>query len=187
LLNITNRDRTQVFPTYEVFSRIKIVQQRFKTSLRKNNFAIRVAKVWNKLPDQVINAASTNALLLGHISRLWFYMFQSYHPWFFYKLLLVVLISLISQGSLDCENLVFVLLFFFVHFRFICSNNYILLYICVWICNIYTIRNCQGKWFCFIYIFFYIYLNWFCSARISVNITMVFFLNKTMSTTLKVN
>jgi hypothetical protein len=39
----------------------KIVQQRFKTSLRKNSFAMRVAKVWNKLPDQVIHAASTNA------------------------------------------------------------------------------------------------------------------------------
>ena len=39
----------------------KIVQQRLKASLRKNSFAIRVAKVWNKLPDQVINAASTNA------------------------------------------------------------------------------------------------------------------------------
>jgi hypothetical protein len=39
----------------------KIVQQRFKTSLRKNSFAVRVAKVWNKLPDQVINAPSTNA------------------------------------------------------------------------------------------------------------------------------
>ena len=39
----------------------KIVQQRFKTSLRKNSFAVRVAKVSNKLPDQVINAPSTNA------------------------------------------------------------------------------------------------------------------------------
>ena len=39
----------------------KIVQQRFKTSLRKNSFAVRVAKVWYKLPDQVINASSTNA------------------------------------------------------------------------------------------------------------------------------
>jgi hypothetical protein len=29
--------------------------------LRKNIFAMRVAKVWNKLPDQVIHAASTNA------------------------------------------------------------------------------------------------------------------------------
>jgi len=39
----------------------KIVQQRFKTSLRKNSFVVRVAKVWNKLPDQVINTPSTNA------------------------------------------------------------------------------------------------------------------------------
>jgi hypothetical protein len=39
----------------------KIVQQRYKTSLRKSIFAMRVAKVWNKLPDQVIHAASTNA------------------------------------------------------------------------------------------------------------------------------
>jgi hypothetical protein len=39
----------------------KIVQQRFKTSLRKNSFPMRVAKVWNKLPDQFIHAASTNA------------------------------------------------------------------------------------------------------------------------------
>ena len=39
----------------------KIVQHRFKTSLRKNSFAIRVEKVWNKLPDQVINVPSTNA------------------------------------------------------------------------------------------------------------------------------
>ena len=30
----------------------KIVQYRFKTSLRKNSFAIRVEKVWNKLPDK---------------------------------------------------------------------------------------------------------------------------------------
>jgi hypothetical protein len=42
-------------------NRNKIVQQRLKTRLRTNSFAIRVAKVWNKLPDQVINAASTNA------------------------------------------------------------------------------------------------------------------------------
>jgi hypothetical protein len=34
----------------------KIVQQRFKTSLKKNSFVVRVEKVWNKLPDQVINA-----------------------------------------------------------------------------------------------------------------------------------
>jgi hypothetical protein len=40
----------------------KLVQQRFKTSLRKNSFTVRVAKVWNKLPDQVMNAPSTNAL-----------------------------------------------------------------------------------------------------------------------------
>ena len=39
----------------------KIVQQRFKTSLRKNSFVVRVAKVLNKLPNQVINAPSTNA------------------------------------------------------------------------------------------------------------------------------
>ena len=39
----------------------KIVEQRFKTSLKKNSFVVRVAKVWNKLPDQVINAPSTNA------------------------------------------------------------------------------------------------------------------------------
>ena len=39
----------------------KIVQQRFKTSLKKNSFVVRVAKVLNKLPDQVIHPASTNA------------------------------------------------------------------------------------------------------------------------------
>jgi hypothetical protein len=44
---------------------------------------------------------------------------QSFHPWFFYMLLLVVLISLISQGSLDCENMVFVLLLFLYTFDFI--------------------------------------------------------------------
>jgi hypothetical protein len=32
----------------------KIVQQRFQTSLRKNSFVVRVAKVWNKLPDRFI-------------------------------------------------------------------------------------------------------------------------------------
>ena len=41
----------------------KIVQQRFKTSLRKNSFAVRVATVWNKLPDQVINAPSKTAYI----------------------------------------------------------------------------------------------------------------------------
>ena len=29
--------------------------------MRKNSFAVSVAKVWNKLPDQVLNAPSTNA------------------------------------------------------------------------------------------------------------------------------
>ena len=32
----------------------KIVQQRFQTSLRKNSFDVRVAKVWKKLPDRLI-------------------------------------------------------------------------------------------------------------------------------------
>jgi len=32
-----------------------------KQVLRKNSFGVRVTKVWNKLPNQVINASSTNA------------------------------------------------------------------------------------------------------------------------------
>ena len=49
----------------------KIVQQRFKTSLRKNSFVVRVAKVWNKLPDQVINTPSTNAFKNRFKDKYW--------------------------------------------------------------------------------------------------------------------
>jgi hypothetical protein len=48
----------------------KIVQQRYKTSLTKYSFAMRVAKVWSKLPDQVINAASTNAFKI-RLDKYW--------------------------------------------------------------------------------------------------------------------
>ena len=40
----------------------KIMEQRFKTNIRKHSFAVRVAKIWNKLPENITNAPSLNTL-----------------------------------------------------------------------------------------------------------------------------
>jgi hypothetical protein len=40
----------------------KILHQRFNTAvLRKNSYSVRIAKYWNKLPDNTTNAPSINA------------------------------------------------------------------------------------------------------------------------------
>ena len=39
----------------------KIVQQRANTELRRNLFSIRVAKVWNRIPQKIVMAPSLNS------------------------------------------------------------------------------------------------------------------------------
>jgi len=39
----------------------KIPHQRFNTAVRKNSYSVRIAKYWNKLPDNITNAPSINA------------------------------------------------------------------------------------------------------------------------------
>jgi hypothetical protein len=39
----------------------KIVQQRANTELTRNFFSIRVAKVWNRLPEKIVMAPSINS------------------------------------------------------------------------------------------------------------------------------
>jgi len=39
----------------------KILHQRFNTAVRKNSYSVRIAKYWNKLPDNITNASSINA------------------------------------------------------------------------------------------------------------------------------
>ncbi|CAG2214542.1 unnamed protein product [Mytilus edulis] len=50
----------------------KIIHQRFKTSLRKNSFSVRIAKLWNKLPDKVTKAPSINSFK-NRLDRYWEY------------------------------------------------------------------------------------------------------------------
>ncbi len=39
----------------------KLFLQRAENSLRKNSFAIRIVKIWNSLPEDVVNAPSINS------------------------------------------------------------------------------------------------------------------------------
>ena len=39
----------------------KILHQRFNTAVRNNSYSVRIAKDWNKLPDNITNAPSINA------------------------------------------------------------------------------------------------------------------------------
>ena len=36
------------------------MEQRFKTNIRKHSFAVRVAKIWNKLPENITNTPFLN-------------------------------------------------------------------------------------------------------------------------------
>jgi hypothetical protein len=36
------------------------MEQRFKTNIRKHSFAVRVAKIWNKLPENKTNTPFIN-------------------------------------------------------------------------------------------------------------------------------
>ena len=36
------------------------MEQRFKTNIRKHSFAVRVAKMWNKLPENITNTPFLN-------------------------------------------------------------------------------------------------------------------------------
>ena len=38
----------------------KIMEQRFKTNIRKHSFAVRVAKIWHKLPENITNTPFLN-------------------------------------------------------------------------------------------------------------------------------
>jgi hypothetical protein len=38
----------------------KIMEQRFKTNIRKHSFAVRVAKIWHKLPENITNTPFIN-------------------------------------------------------------------------------------------------------------------------------
>ena len=40
---------------------VKIIQQRPKLEIRRNFFAVRASKIWNKLPDNVVKAPSLNS------------------------------------------------------------------------------------------------------------------------------
>lgn len=48
----------------------KLYIQNCNTNLRKNSFAIRSARVWNSLPDQVINANSVNTFK-NRLDKFW--------------------------------------------------------------------------------------------------------------------
>jgi hypothetical protein len=39
----------------------KVVYNRANTNIRKNPFSIRIAKYWNKLPENIVNAPSINS------------------------------------------------------------------------------------------------------------------------------
>jgi len=39
----------------------KVVSNRANTNIRKNSFSIRIAKYWNKLPENIVNAPSINS------------------------------------------------------------------------------------------------------------------------------
>jgi hypothetical protein len=39
----------------------KVVYNRTNTNIRKNSFNIRIAKYWNKLPENIVNAPSINS------------------------------------------------------------------------------------------------------------------------------
>jgi len=49
---------------------LKIYPQHCEKSLRKNSFVVRSAKVWNQLPEHVVNAKSVNAFK-NRLDRLW--------------------------------------------------------------------------------------------------------------------
>ena len=40
----------------------KVVYNRTNTNIRQNSFSIRIAKYWNKLPENIVNAPSINSL-----------------------------------------------------------------------------------------------------------------------------
>ena len=40
----------------------KVVHNRANTNIRQNSFSIRIAKYWNKLPENIVNAPSINSL-----------------------------------------------------------------------------------------------------------------------------
>ena len=40
----------------------KVVYNRANTNIRQNSFSIRIAKYWNKLPENIVNAPSINSL-----------------------------------------------------------------------------------------------------------------------------
>jgi glycyl-tRNA synthetase (class II) len=40
----------------------KVIYNRANTNIRKNSFSIRIAKYWNKLPENIVNAPSINSL-----------------------------------------------------------------------------------------------------------------------------
>ena len=54
LSNTENRFSTRTNPN-------KIIHQRFNTTVRKNSYAVRVPRIWNKLPESITNAPSVNA------------------------------------------------------------------------------------------------------------------------------
>jgi hypothetical protein len=39
----------------------KVIYNRANTNIRKNSFSIRIAKYWNKLPENIVNAPSINS------------------------------------------------------------------------------------------------------------------------------
>jgi hypothetical protein len=39
-----------------------VVYNRANTNIRQNSFSIRIAKYWNKLPENIVNAPSINSL-----------------------------------------------------------------------------------------------------------------------------
>lgn len=49
---------------------LKIYPQRARTELRKNSFAIRVAKTWNQLPESVVTAPTTNTFK-NRLDKFW--------------------------------------------------------------------------------------------------------------------
>ena len=51
-------------------NRLKIYPQQCTTNQRKHSFAVRVAKIWNNLPHEVVNAKSVNAFK-NKLDRFW--------------------------------------------------------------------------------------------------------------------
>ena len=48
----------------------KIVHKRYKTRIRGHSFSLRVARIWNKLPEKIVTAPSVNAFK-NRLDKLW--------------------------------------------------------------------------------------------------------------------